>query len=88
MRIENATGKGVIEILRVLSDGNIKMSEIMAILHPVIKAGGNDMTEKEVGQLVWQAGLTEGIREVAKVMSEILNASEGSEGNEVEAEQA
>lgn len=88
MRIETATGKGVIEILRMLSEGNIKMSEMISVLHPVIKSGGNDLTEKDVGQLVWQSGLTEGIREVSKVMSEILNSSEADEGNAQEAEQA
>ena len=81
MRIETAPGKGVVKIAYGLQEADISMSDILQILTPVIRAGGNDVNEKDIGQAVFDAGLTEGIRVAAEIIALTLNSSE-EEGNE------
>lgn len=86
MRIETALGKGVVKIAHSLQDADISLMEIVAIITPVIRAGGNDVTEKDIGQAVFEAGLAEGMRVAAEVLATALTAGNQS-GNEVVAEQ-
>ena len=86
MRIESALGKGVVKIAHALQDADISMFEIVNILTPVIRAGGNDVNEKDIGQAIFEAGLAEGMRVAAEVLASALTAGNQS-GNEVVAEQ-
>ena len=67
------------------AEADISATEIVAILTPVIRAGGNDVDEKEVGNAVWQAGLADGIAACSEILTEALGAG-GDEGNVSEAE--
>jgi len=79
-RIEMGLDLGVVEIAQQLSQGKLKMNEISFILHPIIKAGGNDVTEKEIAQLSWENGLTNSLTIIAEIMTVILNPN-GEQGN-------
>jgi len=85
MRIERQLGKGIVKLAQSLSEADISATEIVAILTPVIRAGGNDVDEKEVGNAVWQAGLADGIAACSEILTEALGAG-GDEGNVSEAE--
>ena len=85
MRIESALGKGVVKIAHSLQDADISLFEIVAILTPVIKAGGNDVNEKDIGQAIFEAGLADGMRVAAEILAVALQAGNSS-GNEVVAE--
>lgn len=86
MRIESALGKGVVKIAHGLQDAEISLMEIVNILTPVIRAGGNDVTEKDIGQAIFDAGLAEGMRVAAEVLATALTAGNSS-GNVMAAEQ-
>jgi len=52
-----------------------------------IRSGGNDLTEKEVGKYLWDAGLADGLKAVGSILAHVLGAgSEDDEGNEEKAE--
>ena len=86
-RIEMGLDLGVVEIAQQLSQGKLKMNEISFILHPIIKAGGNDVSEKEVAELCWKNGLSNTLAIIAQVVTSILDPS-GEEGNEKQAAQS
>ena len=55
------------------------------VLTPAIRAGGNDIKEKQVGEALWGAGLADGMKAISEILSTVLSAGE-EEGNEVEAD--
>ena len=83
-RIETGLDMGVIQIAQSASQGSLKTTEMTFILHPVIKAGNNDVSETEIGQALWGGGLSDGMKAIAEIIALILNSGE-DEGNEQEA---
>ena len=86
-RIETACNQGVVRIAQTLAAGELTTTQMVSILTPVIRAGGNDTSEKEVGQALWDAGLADGMKAIGEILSQVL-ASGDDEGNEKQAEQA
>jgi DhnA family fructose-bisphosphate aldolase class Ia len=84
MRIERSLGKGIVKIAQSMSEADVSVTDIVAILTPVIRAGGNDVSEKDVGEAIWDAGLAQGIAVCGEVLGQALGAG-GDEGNEEEA---
>ena len=80
-RIEMGLDMGVIEIAQHIQSGKLKISEATFIIHPVVKAGGNDISEKEIGQLCWKTGLAKSLAIVAEIVALILDPNGDSEGN-------
>ena len=90
MRIEQSCGMGIVKIAQALSEGNLTTSQMVAILTPVIRGGGNDINEKEVGQSLWGAGLVSGMKSIGEVLAAVLSSGqdddeEADEGNEEKA---
>ena len=85
MRIENACGMGIVKITQALSLGELTTTQMVNVLTPVIRAGGNDVKEKEVGEALWGAGLADGMKSIGEILSTVLSAGE-DEGNEVQAD--
>ena len=60
------------------------VTEIVNVLTPIIKGGGNDVDAKQVQQWVWEAGLIEGMRCAGEIVTMALNSgqneNEGAEG--------
>lgn len=81
MRIEQNIGMSIVAAMRKLADGELTALETIAILIPVLKAGDDHLDEKEVKQIVWDAGITDAMREVSKILMDALNAGQ-DEGNE------
>tara|TARA_E500000318_G_C3487079_1_gene182794 strand:+ start:57 stop:401 length:345 start_codon:yes stop_codon:yes gene_type:complete len=81
MRIETALGKSIIEQLKDLSDAQTKLTEMVNIITPVIRAGGNDLKDKEVADLIWQGGITNSMRMCAAILTKAVNPFEAESGN-------
>ena len=73
MKIETSMQLGLVRIATRLSDGDMTLQEIGAVLTPVIRGGNNDVTEQEVMKLVWQSGMMEGMRIVGDIVGMALN---------------
>lgn len=80
MRIETVMNQSIVKIAQRLTNGEVMLNELISILTPAIRAGGNDMTEKQVGEIVWKAGLPETIKSVGNLLAQSLMKE--NEGNE------
>tara|TARA_R110000824_G_scaffold69136_6_gene178086 strand:+ start:1472 stop:1675 length:204 start_codon:yes stop_codon:yes gene_type:complete len=49
------------------------------ILHPAIRGGGNDVTESEVANIIYESGIAQSMVAVGEVLSNVLNGSKGSD---------
>ena len=85
MRIEQACDKSIIQIAQSLTAGELTTTQQMSILTPAIRAGGNDISEKDVGEYLWDAGLQDGIKAISAIIGQVLTSGE-DEGNEEKAE--
>lgn len=76
MRIERSLGKGIIKIASSLSEADISTEQIVNIITPVVRAGGNDIKDVDIKKDLWDAGLAEGIRVCSEIIALVLNAGE------------
>lgn len=72
------------QIAQKLSEGKATVTEIVNVLTPAIKGGGNNVDAKQVQKWIWEAGLIEGIRCAGEIVTMALNSGqdEGNEGAE------
>ena len=87
MRIERQMGKGIVKIAQSLSEAEFTVEQMVGILTPVIRAGGNDVKEPDIKEALWEAGLVSGIQACSEVIASVLGVDEQDEGNVAEAEQ-
>ena len=73
MKIETSMQLGLVRIATRLSDGDMTLQEIGAVLTPVIRGGNNDVTQQDVMKLVWQSGMMEGMKIVGDIIGMALN---------------
>lgn len=79
MRIETATGKGILKIANGLQEADMSALEMVSILTPVLRTSGKDLKDKDVANLIWEAGFADGLRVIAEVIAFIISG--GDEGN-------
>lgn len=85
MRIESGLGMGLVKIAQKLQEGDLRVNELLSIITPIIRAGGNSVDQKEVGEVLWAAGLAEGMRVAGEIIAYALTAG-GEPGKAVAAE--
>ena len=85
-KIEHACGCGIMKVLSRLTEADVTTTEICQILLPVVKAGGNDVTLKDIQSAVWEAGLAEGMKAVGEILTKALMPEGDQSGNVEEAE--
>ena len=84
IRIEESVGCSVVQMAQRLSESKLTTSDIVQILTPAIKGGGNDVDFNSVKKMVWESGLVEGMRVAGEIVTVALNSGqdEGNEGAE------
>lgn len=65
-----------------LSEGKATITEIVNVIQPALKGGGNNLDQKDVSKMVWEAGLIEGMRVAGEILTVALNSGVPDEGNE------
>lgn len=86
IRIETSLDMGMLKILSKLTDGDLRLNEMISILGPIIKGGGKEVLDRELKTAIWDAGLSETMRITGEILASSLNG--GNEGNEEMAVQA
>ena len=86
MQIESVLDKGIIKVANDMSQGDVRLRDLQAILLPALRGGGNDFQDKEVAKIIGEAGIVEATRVVANLLAESLtdNSDEDSEVKENE----
>ena len=85
MRIERSMGRGIVKIAQAMSDADITTEQMVGIITPVVRAGGNDVKEADIKKDIWEAGLAEGIRVSSEIVAQVLGVGE-EQGNEQQVE--
>lgn len=85
MRIERQLGKGIVKIAQSLSEGDLTTEQIIAVITPVVRGGGNDIKEADIKKDIWECGLAESLRVCSEIVAQTLGAG-NNEGNVEQAE--
>ena len=72
MEIEDACNCGIIKLATKMADADIRMSEIINVLHPAIRGGGNDLNRNDIIKIVQDAGILNSTTAVANLLSKSL----------------
>ena len=84
MRIEQATGRPILKLATELMNSNLSITDCVTVLSTAIRAGGNNMTQKEIGELVFEAGLTDGIRVTGEILANAITGGNKDEEEDSE----
>ena len=75
-RIESSLGSGLMAVANKLSTGEIMMDHMVTIIYLSIRAGGNDVTENDVNQLINdKVGYVGAIKLVGELLALALDIS-------------
>jgi len=75
--IEQAVGCGIIKLATKMSEGDISVSDMMAVLLPALRGGGNDFTQKDISKIIQQAGIVSATTAVANLITTVLTVDDG-----------
>tara|TARA_R100000995_G_C3457630_1_gene111397 strand:+ start:546 stop:824 length:279 start_codon:yes stop_codon:yes gene_type:complete len=79
IRVEDTLGMGIMKIGQKLSEADLSMSQIIAIITLAIRGGGNQVKEKDVKLLVAEIGLVEAIKMCGELVTLALSVDEDTE---------
>tara|TARA_R100001086_G_C11799179_1_gene248388 strand:+ start:602 stop:940 length:339 start_codon:yes stop_codon:yes gene_type:complete len=69
MVLERELGRSLIKVTQDLQTGDLPLVDIILILSTALKGGGQEISDTELKQLVWQAGYVSALGEVAKIIT-------------------
>ena len=84
MRIETNLGKGVLKIAQELQNAEMSATQMVSILTPVLRSSGADLKDRDVANLIWEAGFAEGLKIIAEIIVFVIGAGD-DEGNVLKA---
>ncbi len=76
MKIEEKLGTSLIQVANKLSQGGILLTEIVIILTYAIRAGGNDVKENDIKELVSEIGYVESIKVTGQLLTNALKVDD------------
>lgn len=79
IRIETALNMSLVKLATRLSEGDLMLSEISVILSSAIKGGGNNVTQEQVNKIIYESGLSEGLRCCGEVLANVLSGGATNE---------
>ena len=79
MRIEQSTGKPILKLANDLMSSNISMTDILTIMTTAIRGGRNNIQQKEVGDILFEAGMIESMRVCGEVLSNTITGGASKE---------
>ena len=87
MQIEDACNCGILKLATRMGEADIRMSEIINVLLPALRGGGNDLQRKDVIQIVQDAGIVKATTVVANLLAKSLTDDSEEETDEGKQEQ-
>jgi len=88
MQIEDACNCGILKLATRMGEADIRMSEIINVLLPAMRGGGNDLQRKDIIQIVQDAGIVKSTTAVANLLAKSLTDDSEEEADEGKQEQA
>lgn len=81
IKIEDAVDMGIIKLAQKMADGDVRMSQVIAVLTPALRGGGNDLQPNDVVKLVEETGLVKSMKAVAELLA--MSLTDNSDEKEV-----
>ncbi|OUW99069.1 MAG: hypothetical protein CBD88_01225 [Flavobacteriales bacterium TMED228] len=83
MKIEDEIGMGIIKLVSKLStEMDMPIKHQLSILYHALRGGGNDLTQKQVKQLVTENGLIKTTQVILVMLTSTLNDEDDGEKKE------
>jgi hypothetical protein len=80
IKIEDEIGMGVIKLIsRLSSDMDMPIKHQLIILYHALRGGGNDITQKQVKQLVTDNGILKTTQIILVMLTDTLNDEDSEE---------
>jgi len=79
IRIEQALNCSILKLGNKLAQADITMTEIISVITLAIRAGGNNLQDKEVKGLVSEIGLLEAIKMAGELVTLALNVDDDTD---------
>ena len=80
MKVEEEIGMGIIKLInRLSSEMDMPIKHQLAILYHALRGGGNDLTQKQVKDLVTENGLLKTTQTILVMLTSTLNDEENEE---------
>jgi len=73
IRIEEQLDKGILQITQNLAAADIRIADLVVILHQALRGGGKDIDEKDARLIVQNNGLVDSARAVAELLTQTLS---------------
>ena len=81
IQIEEKVGCGIIKLATRMGDADIRMVDLLSVLTPALRGGGNNIQEKEVKKIISEVGIVATAKAVAELLAASLQPPE-EEGEE------
>ena len=82
MQIEDACNCGIIKLANKMGEADIRMSDVINVLLPALRGGGNDLQRKDIIQIVQKAGIVKSTAAVATLIAQSLTDDSEEETDE------
>ena len=79
IRIEQALGCSILKLGNKLAQADITMTEIISVITLALRAGGNNLQDKEVKGLISEIGLLEAIKMAGELVTLALNVDDDTD---------
>ena len=83
IQIEEKVGCGIIKLATRMGDADIRMVDLLSVLTPALRGGGNNIQEKEVKKIISEIGIVATAQAVAELLTASLQPPK-EEGDEEE----
>lgn len=88
IKIETVLGRGIIKTAQNMAEGDVILNDVVQILLPALRGGGNDLQEKDIHRLIQESGIVASTLVAANLLAQTLtettNTSDDSEENSQE----
>jgi len=78
MQIETSVGCGILKLAQRMSEADIRVSDIIAVLTPALRGGGKDIKPKDVSKIISEVGIVEATTAVANLLTMAISPQDDS----------
>ena len=85
IKIATALDTGILKIAQNMAEGNVRLSDVISILLPALRGGGNDLQQKDVIKIVEEVGIVRSTVVAAELLASTISDPQGeTEGKKPE----
>lgn len=79
MQIEEKLNCGILKLITRIADSDVRMTDLISVLTPALRGGGNDVSEKDVKKIVSDSGIINTTKVVAELLAQSLQVEDQEE---------